>query len=159
MQQQRFQHRAIRLLPQHVEVDLVQVVRPVQRVAEYETWAANTTNRKMCAIYSVQARFSVSAAANTQPLRSMRPAIGQPGAVPGQQHEHLGRIAQGEVAQAELIDPVGRDVVEEDPPQRQAAEQVHPQVAAGADQPHAVPPAPNLPVITAPGQRRASTAR
>ncbi len=50
------------------------------------------------------------------------------GGVAGEQHEDLGRVDEGEAVQGPRAHRVVRRVVHEDHPQRQAAEEVDPQV-------------------------------
>ncbi len=134
MQHQRLQHGAVRLLPQHVEVDLVEVVRPVEGGGGIRHLGGEDHEQE-------DVRDIQRPGALQRVRRGIYPAVpvhrtpvSQAGAVPGEQHEDLGRIAKGEVAEAEPVDPVGGDVVGEDPPQRDPAEEIHPHVAASTYQ-------------------------
>ena len=62
-----------------------------------------------------------------------RTAIDQCGRVARDEDEDLGGVAEAEVAEGDLPDAAGRDVVDEDEPQRQAPEEVQPQVARRLD--------------------------
>ena len=62
-----------------------------------------------------------------------RAAVDQCGGVARDEDEDLGGVAEAEVAESDLPDAAGRDVVDEDEPQRQAPEEVQPQVARRLD--------------------------
>ena len=60
-------------------------------------------------------------------------AVGDHRGVARDEDEDLGGVAEAVIAHGEPAHDVGRDVVDEDEPQRQPAEQVEPDVATGRD--------------------------
>ena len=62
-----------------------------------------------------------------------RAAVDEGGGVAGDEDEDFGGVAEAVIADGEPGHDVGRNMVEEDQPQRQAAEQIEPQIASGGD--------------------------
>ena len=60
-----------------------------------------------------------------------RAAVDEGRGIAGDEDEDLGRVAEAVIADGEPGDDVVRDMVEEDQPEREPAEQVEPQVASG----------------------------
>ena len=67
-------------------------------------------------------------------------AVDEGRGVAGNENEDLGGVAEAVIADGEPVDDVAGNVVEKDQPQRDAAEQIEPQVALGRDQPEAGQP-------------------
>src|SRR6478752_9161921 len=58
-----------------------------------------------------------------------RAAIDKGGGIPGYEDENLGRVAEPIVTDGNPTDRVRRDVIEENQPEREAAEQIKPEIA------------------------------
>ena len=58
-------------------------------------------------------------------------AIDEGRGVTGDEHENLGGVAEAVLADGDPAHRIGRNMVEEDQPEREAAEQVKPQIAIG----------------------------
>jgi hypothetical protein len=117
----------------------IEVIRPVQRGGGKRHLGREDHEQKDMGDIQGPGAFECVGRGKQPAVAVHRAAIRQAGAVAGQQHEHLGGVAQGVVPQAQDGNPVVRDVVGEDPPERQAAEEIDPRVAAGADQRHMTP--------------------
>jgi hypothetical protein len=61
------------------------------------------------------------------------PAVDEGRGVAGDENEDLGRVAEAVVANGDPGDEIGRDVIEKDQPQREATEQIEPQIAFGGN--------------------------
>ena len=62
-----------------------------------------------------------------------RAAIDERGGIAGNEDEQLGCVAKPIIAKRERVDDIGRDMVEEDEPKREAAEKIEPHVTLRFD--------------------------
>ena len=71
----------------------------------------------------------IRAVATTEAGLLHGPAVDERRGIAGDENEDLGRVAEAVIAQRQPGQQIGRQVVDEDQPQRQAAKQIEPQFA------------------------------
>ena len=73
---------------------------------------------------------------NDETMLLHRTAVDKGRGIAGDENENLGRVAEAIVADGNPADRIGRNVIEEDQPEREAAEQIKPEIAFGRNRGH-----------------------
>ena len=80
--------------------------------------------------------LSTRAAATMKPCLPHGAAVDEGGGVTGNEDEYLGGVAEAVIADGDPAHRIGRDMIEEDQPEGETAEQVKPQIAFGCYRGH-----------------------